>query len=138
MRSLAGTFSLPAVYETMQMKRSRLLRSLGLVLMLSAGVSLVRAETNETPVIKDAYGEAVAAYVDAAKKETATYRDEIALQEKAGKKENYAAAKVALRQCEELAARLGEVGHNQFDPLKARYEKARADLRQKLADARAR
>lgn len=111
-----------------------LVRSIGCVALLAVcGTPTLSAEVESAP---DAYTQAVTDYVSAATKETAAIRTELEKNEKIGRKEAWAAVRVALERCQKLIDELKSSSQAGFDSTKAHYEQARADLQDKVAAAR--
>lgn len=116
------------------MMKSRTIRSV--VLAGFVGILTLPALRADLASPSDAYAQAVSDYVSAATKETGTVRAELERNEKEGRQANWAAVRSSLQHCQALIDELKVVSANEFDPTKAKYEQARADLQSKLAVAR--
>ncbi|HEU5079312.1 MAG TPA: hypothetical protein VFT72_08860 [Opitutaceae bacterium] len=120
----------------MQFERIPRLAALAFIALSSVATVAVAQPEASGPTYEDAYIQAVASYVSAAQKETKAVRDEVTSNEKLGKRALYAPVRAQVEKCEQLVARLRTAGPSQFDALKQSYEKARAELLEKLAAAR--
>jgi len=111
-----------------------LVRSIGCAVFLSAlGCPALKADSVSA---SDAYTQAVTDYVAAATKETAVVRTELEKNEKIGRKEAWADVRAALARCQSLIDEMKSSSQAGFDSAKARYEQARANLKEKVEAAR--
>jgi hypothetical protein len=128
-----GTFFLKGVYRPMS--KFTFVRSIGCAVLLSS-LAAPLTMCAEPAAATDAYTQAVNDYINAATKETAVVRTELEKNEKIGRKEAWADVRAALERCQRLIDELKSSTQASFDSTKARYEKARADLNEKVAAAK--
>lgn len=116
-----------------------MLMSAGLVLVSLSPV-VARADAQQTALPAntptDPFTAAVNDYVGAASKEMSAIRDEVVANEKAGKKVRFAPVRSGLEKCQALIPKLKTASQNEFDAVKAEYERLRGELLQKLDTAR--
>jgi hypothetical protein len=105
---------------------------------VTGALAPLRSHAADTiPAATDAYQTAVNQYVEAAAKEVAAMRAELATHEKKNpKKASLAEAKAAASDCAELVERLRTSTAATFDPLKVQYERRRNELVKELSAVR--